>query len=71
MARGLNGARRPRRLIGGALLVLAVLALHLVVTREVGQSLADFARAGDMPERIRVSYVRELDVAGCNFFSVG
>ena len=63
MARGLNGARRPRRLIGGALLVLAVLALHLVVTREVGQSLADFARAGDMPERIRVSYVRELDVA--------
>ena len=63
MARGLNGARRPRRLIGGALLVLAVLALHLVVTREVGQSLADFARAGDMPERIRVSYVRELEVA--------
>ncbi len=63
MARRLNAARRTRRFVGAALLVAMVLALHLVVTRQVAQSLADFVHAGEMPERIRVTYVRELELA--------
>jgi outer membrane biosynthesis protein TonB len=63
MARRLSAARRARRFVGAALLVAMVLALHLVVTRQVAQSLADFVRAGEMPERIRVTYVRELELA--------
>lgn len=63
MARRLTGTWRPRRIAGAALVVLGVLALHLLVTQQIAQSLADFVHAGEMPERIRVAYVRELELA--------
>ena len=60
MARRLTA---PRRVAGAALVLLFVLALHLFVTRQIAQSLDDFVRAGEMPERIQVTYVRELELA--------
>ncbi|HMN78004.1 MAG TPA: DUF3108 domain-containing protein [Burkholderiaceae bacterium] len=63
MARRLTVPRRPRRILGAALVLLFVLALHLLVAHQIAASLDDFVRAGEMPERIRVSYVRELELA--------
>lgn len=60
MARRLTS---PRRIAGAALITLAVLALHLAATQRIAQSLADFVRASEMPARIRVAYVRELELA--------
>lgn len=54
---------RPRRIAGAALVLLAVLALHLFVTQQIAQSLADFVHASEMPGRIHVTYVRELELA--------
>ena len=63
MAGRLTAPWRPRRVAGAALVLLFVLALHLFVTRQIAQSLDDFVRAGEMPERIQVTYVRELELA--------
>ncbi len=62
MARGLNLAGSQRRAAAVAL-VIAVVALHAVVTRHVLQSMADFATPSAMPPRMVVSYVRELELA--------
>jgi hypothetical protein len=56
-------AMRPRRRVAAAALVLIVLALHALVTRQVALRMADFARALEMPPRITVAYVRELELA--------
>ena len=50
-------------MVGAALVLLAVLSLHLLVTQQVAQSLADFVHASEMPERIHVTYARELELA--------
>lgn len=63
MARRLTASRRPRRIAGAALVLLFVLALHLFATSQIAQSLDEFVRAGEMPDRIHVTYVRELELA--------
>jgi hypothetical protein len=55
-------AMRPRRRAAAVALVAAVLALHVVVTKNVSQRMADFASTQAMPPRIAVTYVRELQL---------
>ena len=43
--------------------VLAVIGLHLLVMREVGQGMADFGASATMPPRIEVVYSRELEIS--------
>ncbi|MBE2242535.1 MAG: DUF3108 domain-containing protein [Burkholderiaceae bacterium] len=63
MARRLTAPWRLRRILGAALVLVVVLAAHLIVTRLIAQSLDDFVRASEMPQRIHVTYVRELALA--------
>lgn len=53
----------PRRQLAVAVLVAAVAALHLLVTHLVSQRMADLAALADMPHRLEVTYVRELELA--------
>jgi len=62
MVRGLNLAP-PRRRVALTALVLAVLALHAWVTREVAWRMGEFGAAATMPPRISVSYVRAMELA--------
>ena len=43
--------------------LLAVIALHLLVMRQVGQGMADFGASATMPPRIEVVYSRELEMS--------
>jgi hypothetical protein len=42
--------------------VLAVIAVHLLVMRQVGQGMADFSASATMPPRVEVVYSRELEI---------
>jgi hypothetical protein len=46
-----------------AAVLLAVVVLHLVVMREVGQGMLDFSAQSQMPPRIEVVYARELEIS--------
>jgi hypothetical protein len=67
MDRRLNApAARPRgspvrRRVAWAGLLLAVVAVHLVVTRELADRMASFDAAQAMPKRIEVAYVRTIE----------
>ena len=67
MARGLTLPRlnlgAPRHRKAALLIVLAVVALHVIVTRNVLDRMAEFAAPQAMPPRIQVAYVRELELA--------
>jgi hypothetical protein len=43
--------------------LLAVIVLHLLVMRQVGQGMADFGASATMPPRIEVVYSRELEMS--------
>jgi hypothetical protein len=53
----------PRHRKAALALVLTVIVLHVFVTREVMQRMAEFATPQAMPPRIQVAYVRELELA--------
>ena len=66
MDRQLNaGAGAPhrhpigRRVAWTGVLIVVVVA-HLVATRELAESMADFTAAQAMPKRIEVAYVRTI-----------
>ena len=65
MARRLSAIRwalpSPRRRVQFAALVLAVIAMHGCVTRNLSERMAGFASAVRMPPRIEVAYVRSLE----------
>lgn len=42
--------------------VLAVIAVHLLAMRQIGQGMADFSASATMPPRIEVVYSRELEI---------
>ena len=42
--------------------VLAVIAVHLLVMRQIGQGMADFRASATMPPRVEVVYSRELEI---------
>ena len=46
-----------------AAVLLAVIGLHLLVMRQVGQGMADFSASATMPPRIEVVYSRELELS--------
>lgn len=46
-----------------AAVLLGVVALHLLVMREVGQGMIDFSAQSQMPPRIEVVYARELEIS--------
>ena len=62
MAAGLS-LFHPRRRAAALTLVAVVIALHLFVTQRVSQRMAEFATRQQMPARIEVTYVRELELA--------
>ncbi len=53
----------PRRAAAVVALVLAVVALHAWVTGEVARRMGEFGAVGALPQRIVVSYVREMQLA--------
>lgn len=44
-------------------MVVVVIALHVFVTQRISQRMADFAAQQSLPQRISVTYVRELELA--------
>ena len=52
----------PRRAAAAVALVGAVIALHAWVTGEVARRMGDFATAAAAPQRMVVSYVREMQL---------
>ena len=62
-------ATRPGPLTGAGHLgmrvaaVLAAIAVHLLVMRQIGQGMADFSASATMPPRVEVVYSRELEIS--------
>jgi len=57
-----GGARlQLRRTAAWLLLVVVVVLLHLVATRELAERMAEFDLANAMPQRIAVAYVRTIE----------
>lgn len=55
-------ATTPRRGVALAALVCGVAAVHGCITVEMADRMADLRASADMPARIEVTYVRELDL---------
>jgi hypothetical protein len=63
MAGRLNPGARPRHGLALAALALGVAAVHGCLTLEMADRMAELRASADMPARIEVAYVRELDLA--------
>jgi len=59
--RGRPRGERVRRGLAWVAVVLAVVLLHAVATRELADRMAQFDLANAMPERIAVAYVRTIE----------
>lgn len=44
-------------------MVVAVIGLHLLVMREIGQGMIDFGAEAAMPARMEVTFAREMDIS--------
>jgi hypothetical protein len=57
----LGGSRSWPRRAAGLALVLAVAVIHGCMAEGIAERMADFSTAAAMPQRIEVSYVREME----------